>query len=38
VLLDVRLIQIAHTSEHNTGVQPPQTMTAFNVYTENSPS
>jgi Flp pilus assembly secretin CpaC len=34
VLLDVRLIQIAHTSEHNTGVQPPQTMTAFNVYTE----
>ncbi len=34
VLLDVRLIQIAHTSQRNTGVQPPQTMTAFNVYTE----
>jgi len=34
VLLDVRLIQIAHVSERNTGVQPPQTMTAFNVYAE----
>jgi tetratricopeptide (TPR) repeat protein len=34
VLLDVRLIQIAHTSEHNTGVTPPQTFSAFNVYAE----
>jgi Flp pilus assembly secretin CpaC len=34
VLLDVRLIQVAHTGERNTGVQLPQTMTAFNVYAE----
>ena len=34
VLLEVRMIQLAHTSERNTGVQPPQTMTAFNVYAE----
>ncbi len=34
VLLDVRLIQVAHTSTRNTGVQLPQTMTAFNVYAE----
>ncbi len=34
VVLDVRLIQIAHTSNRNTGVQPPQTFTAFNVYAE----
>ncbi len=34
VLLEVRLIQIAHTSDRNTGIQPPQTMTAFNVYAE----
>ena len=34
VLLDVRLIQIAHTNQHNTGVQPPQSFTAFNVYAE----
>ena len=34
VMLDVRLIQIAHTSGRNTGIQPPQTMTAFNVYAE----
>jgi hypothetical protein len=34
VLLEVRLIQIAHTSARNTGVQPPQTMTAWNVYGE----
>jgi len=34
VMLEVRLIQIAHTSARNTGVQPPQSMTAFNVYTE----
>jgi general secretion pathway protein D len=34
VVLDVRLIQIAHTSDRNTGVQPPQTFTAFNVYAE----
>lgn len=34
ILLDVRLIQIAHTSTRNTGVQPMQTVTAFNVYSE----
>ena len=34
VLLDVRLIQIAHTNQRNTGVQPPQQVTAFNVYAE----
>ena len=34
VLLDVRLIQVAHTHERNTGVTPPQSFTAFNVYAE----
>lgn len=34
VLLDVRLIQVMHTNQRNTGVQPPQQLTAFNVYTE----
>lgn len=34
VLLEVSLIQLAHTSQRNTGVQPPQTMSAFNVYSE----
>jgi len=34
VLLEVRLIQIAHTSTRNTGVQPPGSMTAVNVYAE----
>jgi general secretion pathway protein D len=34
VLLDVRLIQLAHSNSHNTGVQPPQQVTAFNVYAE----
>jgi general secretion pathway protein D len=34
VLLDVRLIQIAHTRERNTGILPPQQITAFNVYAE----
>ena len=34
VLLDVRLIQLAHTNSQNTGVQPPQQITAFNVYAE----
>jgi general secretion pathway protein D len=34
VLLDVNLIQIAHTSDRNTGVQPPQSISAFNVYAE----
>jgi tetratricopeptide (TPR) repeat protein len=34
VMLNVRVIQLAHTSARNTGVQPPQTMTAFNVYAE----
>ncbi|HTX75780.1 MAG TPA: hypothetical protein VMD29_06205 [Terracidiphilus sp.] len=34
VILDVRLVQLAHTSTVNTGAQLPQTFTAFNVYTE----
>ena len=34
VLLDVRLIQIAHISGSTTGVQPPQSFSAFNVYAE----
>jgi general secretion pathway protein D len=34
VLLDVRLIQLAHTRSRNTGVTPPQQVTAFNVYAE----
>ncbi|MGD0800763.1 MAG: hypothetical protein ABR906_05560 [Terracidiphilus sp.] len=34
VMLEVRLIQLAHTRTRNTGVQPPQSVSAFNVYTE----
>jgi general secretion pathway protein D len=34
VLLDVKMIQVAHTTNRNTGVQFPQTITAFNVYAE----
>ena len=34
VLLEVRVIQLAHTHELTTGLQPPQQVTAFNVYTE----
>jgi Flp pilus assembly secretin CpaC len=34
VMLDIRVIQLAHTSERNTGVQPPQSISAFNIYTE----
>ena len=34
VLLDVKLIQIAHNRTVTTGVTPPQQITAFNVYTE----
>ena len=34
VVLDVRMIQVAHTSSLNTGAQLPQTITAFNVFAE----
>jgi general secretion pathway protein D len=34
VLLEVRMIQLAHTNSRNTGVQPTQTISAFNVYAE----
>lgn len=34
VLLQVDLIQLAHTTERNTGVVPPQSISAFNVYAE----
>ena len=36
VILDVRMIQVAHTSARNTGLQLPQTMTAFNVAAEEA--
>lgn len=34
VVLDVKLIQIAHNNERNLGVQPPQSFAAYNVYAE----
>jgi hypothetical protein len=34
ILLDVQMLQLAHNNERNTGAQPPQTVTAFNVYSE----
>lgn len=34
VMVDVRVIQVAHTNQRNTGVQPPQSISAFNVYSE----
>lgn len=34
VMLDVRIIQLAHNSQRNTGAQLPQQVTAFNVYAE----
>jgi Flp pilus assembly secretin CpaC len=34
VLLEVRMIQIAHNSTRNTGVKPPGSMSAFNVYSQ----
>jgi len=34
VLLDVRMIQVAHTSIRNTGAKLPQSMSAFNVLAE----
>ncbi|UWZ82669.1 hypothetical protein [Occallatibacter riparius] len=34
VLLDVRMIQLAHNRGLNTGIQPMQTLTAFNVTSE----
>lgn len=34
VILDVRMIQLAHTNERNTGAQLQQQMSVFNVYAE----
>lgn len=34
VLLDVSLLQVAHVTGRNTGVTPPQTFSAYNVYAE----
>ena len=34
VMIDVRVLQLAHNSTRNAGVQPLQTITAFNVYAE----
>ena len=34
VLLDVRMIQVAHTSDRNTGAQFSQSISAFNVFAE----
>jgi hypothetical protein len=33
-MLEVRIIQLAHTSTRNTGITPPQTVSAYNVYAE----
>lgn len=34
VMLDMKLIQVVHNSDRNTGAQLPQSITAFNVYAE----
>lgn len=34
VVLDVRMIQVAHTLARKTGVQPPQSIQGFNLYAE----
>lgn len=34
VVLDVKIIQLAHSTERNTGMNLPQSTTAVNVYTE----
>ncbi|MFP5276476.1 MAG: hypothetical protein ACLGPM_05135 [Acidobacteriota bacterium] len=34
VIVDVRVVQLAHSMALNTGAQLPQSMTAFNVYAE----
>ena len=34
VLLNIRMIQLAHNNQRTTGVQLPQQITAFNVYAE----
>lgn len=34
VLLDVKLIQVVHNNLKNTGISPPQQISAFNVYSE----
>ncbi len=34
VVLDVRMIQVAHTLTRNTGVSPPQSIQGFNLYAE----
>jgi tetratricopeptide (TPR) repeat protein len=34
VLLQVQIFQLAHTSNRNTGIQPPQSISAFNVYAQ----
>lgn len=34
VLLQVQMFQLAHTTNLNTGIKPPQSVSAFNVYTE----
>jgi general secretion pathway protein D len=34
VVLEVKLLQVAHRSERNLGVKPPQTFAAYNVYAE----
>jgi general secretion pathway protein D len=34
VMLEMRIIQLAHTNTRNTGITPPQTVSAYNVYAE----
>ena len=36
VVLDVRLIQLGHTSDRNTGVTPPASISAFNIGSEEA--
>jgi general secretion pathway protein D len=34
VVLDVKLIQVAHRNQRNLGIQPPQRLAAYNVFAE----
>jgi len=34
VLLDVRIIQLSHSNERNTGITPPQSFSAYNLYAQ----
>jgi len=34
VMLDVRIIELAHNNDRTTGLSPPQTLTTYNLYAE----